>query len=115
MNTLLFTDIAFDSDEAWQAFQLMHGMAHQQVYDNILRADQLGNVPFFAPLFDFPREDNQEYLLDHWTTHLSNAKILGIVTVPDLSSVDLSDPGQYSDWLAIHAQVHATENAVLGI
>lgn len=112
VNTLLFTDVIFDSDESWGAFQVVHGVAHQTVHDALLR---LNLVPFFVPLYDFPREGNAEYLLDHYQTHLSNASLLGIVGVPDLSSYDLDSEGQFIDFLALHAQVHAAENQALGI
>lgn len=115
MNALLFADIAFDSDEAWENFQLLHGLSHQTVYEQISQTDTMGNVPTYFPLFTFPREDNTDYLLDHWRVHQSNAALLGLTDLPDLSSVDLSDEGQFRDWNALHAQVHLNENVALGL
>lgn len=111
MNALLLADVEFDSPFSWGAFQLVHGMTHQSVYDALVKRNL---VPFFVPLYDFPREDNSEYLLDHYQTHLSQANLLGIVGVPDLSTYDLGNQGQFVDFLALHAQVHAAENAALG-
>jgi hypothetical protein len=115
VNALLLSDVAFDSDDAWGAFQLQHGMMHQKVYDSILDKDALQNEPEFYPLFDFPREDNKEYLFDHWRVHQSNALILGLPGIPDLSTYDLSDPAQYTDFLQQHFLVHLNENIALGI
>lgn len=110
MNTLLFADVTFDNDESWGAFTLMHGFEHQHVYDALLAREQ---IPFFLPLFDFPREDNVNYLLDHWEVHRANASALGLASIIDLSTVDLTDPEQYQDWMQIHAQVHFNEQAAL--
>jgi hypothetical protein len=112
VNVLLFTDVEFDSPEAWENFQLIHGMAHQRVYDLLLEQN---TVPMFLPLFDFPRNGNQDYLLDHWQVHRSNALLLNITSVPDLATYDLTDQGQYEDFLSLHAQVHQIENDALGI
>jgi hypothetical protein len=112
MNPLLFADIDPDSDEAWESFTLQNGIAHQTVYEAIMARDL---VPVYTPLFDFPREDNQDYLLDHWRVHQSNALLLGIALPYDLSSADFSDPGQFSDWNAQHAIIHLNENRALGI
>lgn len=112
MNALLFADIEFGSDEAWAAFTLQHGISHQTVYQDILALDL---VPVYTPIFDFPREENQDYLLDHWRIHQSNALLLGITLPYDLSSADLSDPGQFRDWNAQHAIIHLNENRTLGI
>jgi hypothetical protein len=115
MNTLLFTDVLFESDEDWGSFELMHGMAHQKAYDTILQLETLPNIPLYLDMFEFPRENNDEYLLLHWQAHQSNAALLGLVDLPDLSTVDLSDEGQRMDWLAQHALVHFNENQALGI
>lgn len=115
MNALLFSDVRYDSEEDWSAFELMHGMAHQKVYDTILQLETLPNIPFFLDMFDFPREGNDEYLLYHQQAHQSNATLLGIKDMPDLSTVDFSDEGQRNDWLAQHALVHFNENQALGI
>lgn len=112
MNTDILIDVPFESLEAWEAFDLTHGMIHQTAYLALLR---LGKVPTFYPLFGFPRIDNKEYLLDHWEVHQSQARLLNITGVPDLSVINLEDRAQFVDWLAIHAQVHAAENKVLGI
>ncbi len=112
MNPLLFTDVDFDSDEAWQSFGLQHGVAHQTVYNGIMAMDLL---PVYTDLFEFPREDNQGYLLDHWRVHQSDALLLGIVLPFDLSTADLTDRGQYEDWLSQHALIHLNENVALGI
>lgn len=112
MNSLLLTDVPFNSDEGWDSFTLIHGLSHQTVYNAML---QKNIVPTYYPLFDFPRKDNDGYLLDHWQVHQSNAQLLGIPDLPDLSTVDLSNEGEFQDWLAQHAIVHLNENVALGI
>ena len=112
MDALLFSDIDFDSDEAWEAFTLQHGIAHQSVYQDIMAKNL---VPIYTLMFDFPRDDNQDYLLDHWRVHQSNALLLGITLPYDLSTADLSDPGQFKDWNAQHSIIHLNENNALGI
>lgn len=112
MDALLFTDVAFESEESWGGFELVHGVTHQAVYDAML---QQSLEPFYLDLFSFPREGNQSYLLDHYQAHLSNAALLGLPDIPDLSSVDLADPTQRDDWLQLHALVHANENGILGL
>lgn len=112
MNALLWTDVQFDSDEAWQGFTLMHGTQHHTVYQAIMAQDLL---PVYTDMFSFQREDNTDFLLDHWRVHQSNALLLGIQLPYDLSSADLSDQNQYTDWLAQHAIIHANENQALGI
>ena len=115
MNALLLADAPFDSDESWGAFQLQHGISHQTVYEYILRSDALGNTPTYFPLFDFPRDGNQEYLLDHNQAHLSNARLLNLPGIPDLSTYDLTDEGQFRDFMILHAQVHANEDRAIGL
>ena len=112
MNALLFSDVEFSSEDAWASFNLLHGVAHQAAYQKILALDI---TPTYLDLFVFPREENQTYLKDHWAVHQSNARALGINGLPDLSTVDLSDPEQYQDWMQLHYQVHQRENAVLGV
>lgn len=112
VNSDLLQSVAFDSPDDWEAFDLIHGQMHQTAYLAMLRADK---PPMFYPMFGFPRRDNQEYLLDHWTVHQSMARLLGLTGVPDLSVVNLEDREQYENWLQLHAAVHAAENKALSI
>ncbi len=112
MNANVLLDAPFDSEEGWEAFDLLHGHIHQTAYLALLRQ---GKVPIFYPLMGFPRRNNEEYLLDHWAVHQSQARLLGIGGVPDLSVVDFTDRAQFDDWLQLHAAVHARENAALEI
>lgn len=112
MNSLFYTDVLFENDDSWGAFQLQHGVNHEGVYEAMLRNDL---SPFYLDLFTFPREDNKQYLLDHYQAHLSNATLLNLPGIPDLSTVDFSDSDQREDWLSLHAIVHDNENAVLGL
>lgn len=111
MNALLFTDVDIKSDESWGAFQIAHGITHQTTYQAILALDR---VATYMDMFDFQREDNQNYLLDHWEVHRANASALGLPSIVDLSVVDLSDPAQYLSWMQLHSQVHLNEQAALG-
>lgn len=112
MSPLLMVDVTYDSDESWESFSMIHGMSHQTVYEFMARRNL---APFYPPLYDFPKDRNDDYLLDHYKTHLSNAILLGLPGFPDLSSVDLSNPSEMKDWLAYHALVHQQENRALGI
>lgn len=110
MDISLFVDVPFNSDEAWENFTLLHGVEHQTTYEGILRLDA---STYFLPLFEFDKEDNETYLYDHWQVHVANALALGIPGIVDLSTFDFSDEGQYTDWLALHAQVHLNEQQAL--
>lgn len=113
MNTLLFTDVDYNSDEAWGAFELEHGVQHEAVYEAILRT---GSAPYYLDLFNFPRENDKNYLLDHWQVHVSNASLLSLTGVPDLSTYDFANhPEQWQDFAQLHAQVHQNENTALGL
>ncbi len=72
-------------------------------------------IPFYFPLLEFPRDENAEYMLDHYQAHLSNARLLGLPGIPDISSFDLQDEGQFRDFLAQHAIVHLNENRALNL
>lgn len=110
MNPLLFTDVQLDADDSWGSFELIHGVTHESTYTALLARNL---VPFWVPLFEFPREDNHEYLLSHWQVHQSTARLLGIAGYPDIGSADFQDEGQYQQWMALHAQIHAQEEAAL--
>ncbi len=112
MNANLFDDIPFDSEDAWGAFQINHGVTHHSVYRAILAQ---GKIPFYLPLFEFPRLENSGYLNDHYQVHRSQARLLGISQIADISIGDFEDPSQFANWLKIHAQIHAVENQVLGL
>ncbi len=112
MNPLLLADARIEDEYSWGAFELQHGVMHETTYDRMLKR---GLVPLHFPLGDFPREDNQDYLLAHWEEHRSIARLLNLPDIPDLATVDLSDPGQATDWLELHAFVHRNENLALGI
>lgn len=112
MNVLLFTDVLYGSDEAWENFELIHGIQHQSVYQAIMALDLL---PVYTDMFSFPREENADFLLDHWRSHQSNALLLGLQLPFDISTVDFSDRLQYETWLSQHSQIHLNENVALGI
>ncbi len=112
MNAILFADVPTDSQEGWQAFTLAHGMDHDTVYATMLKLDK---VPEFYPMYEFPRENNDDYLMMHQTVHQSNASLLGIVDLPDLATIDFSDADQLADWLVAHQSVHLAENTALGL
>lgn len=112
MNASLLIDVPFNEPEAWAAFDMLHGQIHQTAYLALLR---LGKAPTFFPIFGFPRLDNQEYLFEHWLVHQSQARLLGITGIPDLSVSDLGDREQFDNWLQMHAAVHVAENKALSI
>ncbi len=112
LNALLFQTVEFGSEDAWAGFDLQHTGMHAAVYDAMLKRNL---VPFYVPLAGFPREDNTAYLLDHWQVHISNAELLNLPGIPDLGTVDLSDPLQFADWVQLHALVHKNENLALEI
>lgn len=110
MNPNLFIDVEYDSADSWGAFQIAHGMTHQTTYEAILQRDK---VPFYLDMYEFPHDDYTEYLLDHYEVHRSNAQALGIASIVDLSTVDLSNPQEYQSWMQLHAQVHLNEQRAL--
>ncbi len=112
MNALLLADVMPDNDDSWAAFEGQHDIMHTTTYGRMLARNL---VPTNYPLGDFPLQGNEGYLLDHWEVHRSIARLLELPDIPDLSSVDLSDPGQAQDWFKLHALVHANENIALGI
>lgn len=112
MSPVLLGAVDFDSEEAWGSFQLIHGISHQSIQGAMLKQ---GLIPFYLPLLEFPRDDNAQYLLDHYQVHLSTTRLLGLAGVPDLATVDFDSEDQFYNWLRLHAAVHAAENAALGI
>ena len=112
MNTLLFVDVDFHSEESWGAFDIAHGLDHDFFYQSMLRKNF---VPFYMSMFDFPRSDNNDYLMVHDQVHRSNAAALGIVGLPDLSTVNFADEQQAKDWMNLHALVHIAENTALAL
>lgn len=114
MNTEMYIDVPTNSEEAWQAFALAHGMDHDTVAAAIIQKGFAAN-PQLYPLYDFPRLRNGDYLYAHYQVHLANATALNITDLPDLSTADFSNPEQVSDWLDLHQQVHLAENQVLGL
>lgn len=112
LNALLFGTLEYDSPDAWAGFDLEHVGMHAAVYDAMLKRNL---IPFYLPLAGFPRDGDEQYLLDHWQVHISNAQLLGLPGIPDLATVDLDDPLQFADWVELHAQVHANENLALSL
>ncbi len=112
MSSAVLIDVDFDSEEAWEAFALDHGIEHQTVYSAMAARNLL---PDFYPAMEFSRNDNDDYLLYHYQMHQSNARLLGIPSIVDISTVDLNDRGEYYDWLQIHAAIHANEKISLGM
>lgn len=112
MNALLLSDVTLEDEYSRGAFELAHGVMHETTYERMLAR---GLVPLHFPLGDFPREGGDDYLLAHWEEHRSIARLLNLPDIPDLATVDLSDPDQAADWLELHAFVHRNENLALGI
>lgn len=112
MNALLLTDVIVDDDDSWFSFEGLHNIMHSTAYERLLLR---GLVPTNFPLGNFPRDGNEGYLLDHWEVHRSIARLLNLPDIPDLSSVDLQEPGEAADWMELHALVHRNENLALGI
>ena len=109
---MLLSDTLVDVEEGWDAFTFAHGMDHDTVFTKMLT---LNFIPAYYPLYDFPKEQNDDYLFLHNEVHKSNAIFLNISGVPDLSTVDFSDRNQVSDWMNEHQAVHIAENTALGL
>lgn len=107
-----FALVPFDSEEAWPAFDLDHGVMHSREQEAILAMGIDVDLP---PMYDFPRRDNVAYLIDHWQVHRAISVALGGLTVPDISQADFNDPAQFDDWMQAHAQLHVAELARLGL
>lgn len=57
----------------------------------------------------------RDWLELHATIHQQTYQAIGQVDAPDLSSVDFSDPQQFSDWMFAHQQAHDYEQLNLGL
>lgn len=110
MNITPFIDTPFDDDDAWEAFTLSHGMAHEKYYEVMFAAGY--QFPHY-PVFDL--SENADWKLIHQQEHDGIFRSLGLTGLPDLATVDLSKQDEFEDWLAYHGQVHARINAALGI
>lgn len=111
MNISPWTDTPFDEPDAFADFALSHGLAHDKIaavmYGN-------GNTYVTYPLYDTVTYE-RDWLLDHQAEHESIYSLLGLSGLPDLATVDMKKPDEYSDWLLQHQQVHVVLNSVLGI
>lgn len=112
MSPELFAYVRFSSVEDWDNFTLVHGMAHQTTEEAMLR---MSLTPELYPMLDFPRVDNTEYLLAHYAAHQSNAHLLNLPSIPDISQVNMADESDFNNWMQLHAIIHQAENAALGI
>jgi hypothetical protein len=110
MNLSPFVDTPFDDPDAWDAFELAHGAAHEKVFSVL---SSLGKSLNHYPLFDL--QENTDWKLIHQSEHESIFRLLGLTGLPDLTSIDLDKQEEFEDWMAYHAQVHARINAFLGI
>lgn len=70
-----------------------------------LRATRQGTVP----------EALENWLQFHNAMHQSEAELMGVTSLVDLSAVDFRDPDDFYNWMNTHYQVHALENSTLGI
>lgn len=110
MNLSPFIDTPFEDDEAWEAFELAHGMAHERIYAAML---QKGFMLNHYPLFDLERQS--DWKLIHYSEHQSLYRALKLTGLPDLATVNLDQKDEFEDFMLYHAQVHSVLNVALGI
>ena len=111
MNLSPFNDTAFDDDDAWEAFELAHGMAHEKIYDVLTKSGLVFN---HYPLFDTAR-GQKDWMLLHQQEHQSIYTKLQLTGLPDLQTVDLDKQDEFEDWMLSHTRVHAIVNQTAGI
>lgn len=111
MNIEPFQDTPFGDDEAFEAFQLAHGLAHERIASVMIG---LGNNYNTYPLYDTPDTD-RDWKLFHYIEHQSIYHLLKLDNLPDLSTVNFDDEGEFTDWMQMHTLVHTRINATLGI
>jgi len=111
MNLSPFQDTEFGDSEAFEAFQLAHGIAHEKIAQVMLNSVLIYNV---YPLFDTPDYD-RDWKLFHYTEHQSIFNLLHLTNLPDLATVDFNKQDEFEDWMSQHTFVHARINAALGI
>lgn len=110
MNISLAAQAPFGDEAAFDEFLGVHNIAHQTLAE---RAAQGGVLIVAVPFADTPI-GNPDWLLDHYQVHAQLARVTNTV-LPDISTVDFTDEGQYHDWMDTHAQVHDQLNQILGI
>ena len=110
MNLNPFIDTPFEDPDAWEAFELAHGLAHERIYEAMLQA---GKMLEHYPLFDLDRQS--DWKLIHYSEHQSLYRALNIQGLPDLATVNLDKKDEWEDWMLFHAQVHSVLNVKLGI
>lgn len=101
----------FDDDDAFLVFLGDHEIAHQQFVEKLsIQGFSITSLP----LIESPK-DSPQWLQDHYSIHLEIAAAINQQDLPDLSSVDLNQEGQYLDWMQLHAYTHDEINTILGI
>lgn len=112
MSSALLREVNFDSADSWNIYALDHGIAHATVSGRIIAA---GKSAYLFPLYDFPREENADYLVHHYLAHKSYATALGLGAIADISQADFMDRRQFNDWHYLHSLIHLAEDNALGI
>ena len=110
MNIAIVSDAPFGNVDAFNDFLGVHDIAHQTIARFLASAGRPLNS---VPLADTP-VDNPDWMLDHYQIHVSIGSAIR-QSVPDLSSVDLTNEEQYRDWMLIHADLHEQINYALRI
>lgn len=111
MNLSPWTDIPFKDDDAFLDFQMAHALAHIKIAQVMYG---LGSTYSVYPLMETPKSD-ADWKLNHQSEHESIYFDLGLTGVPDLSTVDFNDEGEFNDWMLLHQQVHQFINSTLNI
>jgi hypothetical protein len=95
----VFCDVPFGHEQAWLVFQLAHFLRHQTIA-NIIS----GRIT--ASRLDKIQPNEIEWMQDHAQTHLDICQALNIAANPLLGETDLTQPGQYEAWMAMHRDEH---------
>jgi len=110
VNILPFIDTEFDDPEAFEAFALANGMAHQRIY-NVMYS--IGKPFTYYPLMD--AESDTDWLLILNQQMQSIYAKLGINGLPDFAGVDLHKREDFEDFMLSYGRSLQLVNIVLNI
>lgn len=110
MNILAFIDTPFDDPDAFEAFALANGLAHQRIY-NVMYAQGL---PFqYYPIMD--ARDDSDWLLILNQQMSSIYARLDLSGLPDFAGVDLHKQEDFEDFMLSYGRSLQLVNVVLDI
>ena len=110
MDMSIFIDTPVTDKAALKDFFLANAQSHSQIA-GVMQQQGLGISAY--PLTDF--SDEKQWLSDHAAVHAVEFENIGLVGLPDLDDVNLSDQREYHDWQELHVAVHLAVNQAWGL